>query len=298
MAGIFLGVSAAGWAAIGTATAIAGSAASFSQASASKNERRKAEAAAKNKMNAAREKLKVNYMESLSIPMEAYEREREALLVQGATAMQAATEGDQRGAGAVAGRVLQAQQEGQAEQRTAMAKDIFNLEAATAEESSRLRDVGVGLDLQEAEGAQMSAAAAEARRNAAISQGVQGITSAVQQTISAAPLYGKSQALKGISAIQKSNPELQSQIAAQYGKTTIGTGDAAQVKNIADLTPNEFNDYLLTNFTLEDLQGFGTTSPAQQGSGFQYTPVRMPSSTGTLNAGTQVQGINPFNYTW
>ena len=65
-------------------------------------------------MNAAREKLKVNYMESLSIPMEAYEREREALLVQGATAMQAATEGDQRGAGAVAGRVLQAQQEGQA----------------------------------------------------------------------------------------------------------------------------------------------------------------------------------------
>ena len=268
MAGIFLGVSAAGWAAIGTATAIAGSAASFSQASASKNERRKAEAAAKNKMNAAREKLKVNYMESLSIPMEAYEREREALLVQGATAMQAATEGDQRGAGAVAGRVLQAQQEGQAEQRTAMAKDIFNLEAATAEESSRLRDVGVGLDLEEAEGAQMSAAAAEARRNAAISQGVQGITSAVQQTISAAPLYGKSQALKGISAIQKSNPKLQSQIAAQYGKTTIGTGDAAQVKNIADLTPNEFNNYLLTNFTLEDLQGFGPTTPDQQNSGF------------------------------
>lgn len=271
---------------IGVGISVLGATASFAQAVEAKNDREDAELEAEKKMKAARASLEKNYMESLSIPIEAYEREREALLVQGATAMQAAAEGDQRGAGAVASRVLQFQQEGQAAQRTAMAQDLFNLEAATAEEESRLRDARASIDIAEAEGAQLASQAAEARRNAAISQGVQGITSAVQQGISAAPLYKKSQALKDISAIQKSNPELQSQIAAQYGKTTIGTGDAAQVKNIADLTPNEFNDYLLTNFTLEDLQGFGPTTPDQQNSGFQYTPS--PST------GSGMFGVNGY----
>ena len=153
MAGIFLGISAAGWAAISTTVAVAGSAASFGQANKQKNAMRQADAEAERKMRAAREKLEVNYLDTLSIPMEAYEREREALLVSGATAMQAATEGEERGVTATAGRVLQAQQAGQAASRTAMAQDIFNLDAAVAQEDSRLRDVGVGLDLQEAEGA-------------------------------------------------------------------------------------------------------------------------------------------------
>jgi len=221
--------------------------------------------------------------------------------VQGATAMQLAAEGDQRGTGATASRVLQYQLEGQAKQRTAMAQDLFNLDAATAEEESRLRDARASIDIAEAEGAQLAGAAAEALRNAAISQGIQGAATAASQTIAASNLYKTSQTNKQIDSLIKADPKnFQQNIGAKYGTTTIGTGDKAQVKNIADLAPIEFRDYLATNFTLDDLkaEGFGATPPPPKGGGFLYNPVRVPTTTGTLNAGTQVQGVNPFNYTW
>ena len=56
-----------------------------------------------------------------------------------------------------------------------MAEDLFNLEAATAEEASRLRDIGVNLDLAEAEGAQMAAADAARARAQAIQSGIEGV---------------------------------------------------------------------------------------------------------------------------
>ena len=263
MAGIFLGISAAGWAAISTTVAVAGSAASFGQANKQKNAMRQADAEAERKMRAAREKLEVNYLDTLSIPMEAYEREREALLVSGATAMQAATEGEERGVTATAGRVLQAQQAGQAASRTAMAQDIFNLDAAVAQEDSRLRDVGVGLDLQEAEGAQQASADAAAARANAISQGTQQAVSAVQQTISAAPLYGKSATTKQLTKMMETNPDLQSQVAAKYRTATFGSGEDAITRNVADLAPKEFRDWMGTNFSVNDLQssGFLTVPP-------------------------------------
>jgi len=261
---------------IGVGIAVVGATASFAQASQAKSDREEAELEADKKMKAARARLEKNYMQSLSIPTEAYEREREALLVQGATAMQAAVEGDQRGAGAVASRVLQYQQEGQAAQRTAMAKDIFNLEAATAEEESRLRDARASIDIAEAEGAQLASQAAEARRNAAISQGIQQTASAASQSIAASDLYKTSQENKQIDTLIKSDPRFQQKIGAKYGQTTIGTGDTAQVKNIADLSPLEFRDYLLTNFSLNDLKAQDlaylspTPPPKTDGSGFSY----------------------------
>ena len=186
------GLSAATLAAIGSTAIAAGTTtASFIQAGKQKKAQRRAEREAERKMKQARKKLEMNYMESLSIPLEAYEREMEAIQVQTAQATQAAVEGSQRGVAATAGQVQQVASEAQANQRTAMAEDLFNLEAATAEEASRLRDIGVNLDLAEVEGAQMAAADASRARAQAIQQGIQGVGQTAQSALSLVPLYQK-----------------------------------------------------------------------------------------------------------
>jgi hypothetical protein len=177
--------------AIGSAVATAGGAAmSFRQAARQNGLMKKAEADAQLAMEEARKKLEINYYASLGINKEPYELAREASLASGAQAIQAGVESE-RGAAATAGRVQMAQNEAQAGIRTEMGKEIADLEMKTAEEQSRLRDVGAQLDLAEVEGNQQVAADAQKAAAAATAQGWQGVTSAIQQGISAVPLYMK-----------------------------------------------------------------------------------------------------------
>ena len=162
---------------------------SFAQAAKQRKLQEEAERKADKMMKEARAKLDVNYMEALGIAKEPYELEREQMRAAGAQATAAAVEGEERGAGATAGRVMVAEQQGQAGIRSEMAKDIYELETATAKESSRLRDEDVKLDLAEAEGAQVAAAQAENLRSQAIQQGVQGAINTVQQGLAFVPLY-------------------------------------------------------------------------------------------------------------
>jgi len=164
---------------------------SFVQAGKQRRLQQQAEKDAAKAMADARKKLEVNYYEALGIQKEPYELEREALIAAGAQAIEAGRESE-RGAAAVAGRVQMAQQEGQAAIRTAMGKELTELEKATAMEESRLRDVGVQLDLEEAEGAQMAAAQAQEAAQKATAEGVQGVTSFIGQAAATAPLYAKS----------------------------------------------------------------------------------------------------------
>ena len=175
----------------GIAISVATTAMSFAEKKKAENRKREAEAAAERKMEEARKKLSVNYADELSIAKEPYQREREALLAQGANIMDAAVESE-RGGGASAGRLLAAQQEGQGQIRDAQSADLFNLEAAQAEEDSRLRDVNVGMDLNQIAGAQAAAAEAQDAANVAKQQAIQGIGSVAQQAMSFAPLYAKS----------------------------------------------------------------------------------------------------------
>lgn len=167
---------------------------SFAQAAKQKDMQRKAENKAAEMMAQARGKLEVNVYDQLAIAKEPYELQREALLTQGATALQAGVEGEARGAAATAGRVQMAQQQGQAQTRAAMTQELMGLEKLSAAEESRLRDIGVQLDLAEASGAQLAARDAQAASAAAVQQGMQGITSMASQLSAFAPLYEKSQA--------------------------------------------------------------------------------------------------------
>lgn len=175
----------------GIAISVATTAMSFAEKKKAENRKREAEAAAERKMEEARKKLSVNYADELSIAKEPYQREREALLAQGANIMDAAVESE-RGGGASAGRLLAAQQEGQGQIRDAQSVDLFNLEAAQAEEDSRLRDINVDMDLNQIAGAQAAAAEAQDAANVAKQQAIQGIGSVAQQAMSFAPLYAKS----------------------------------------------------------------------------------------------------------
>ena len=247
--------------AAGTATA------SFISAGKAKSRRDDAERTADRKLIEAKEKLDVNYLEGLSLPMEAYEREREAISVGTSTALQAATEGDQRGVGATAGRVLQADQQAQAESRTAMAGDLFNLEAATAEEESRLRDVLAQIDLGEASGAQIAAAEAADQRQQDIQSGISSATSAVQQGISAAPLYAKTSGGRKTNRIMRQaddgGAQFQKNIALKHPNNT----------DIAAMGANDFKSFMGENYTRRQIKGFDFTQQPPTGGGVYQDPL-------------------------
>lgn len=146
-------------------------------------------------MEKARKALEINYYASQGIKKEPYELEREALLSAGAQAIEAGVESE-RGAAATAGRVMMAQNEAQAGQRTAMGQELTELENKQLAEESRLRNATVNLDLGEAEGAQLAARDAEQARAAAMKQGFEGVASSIKQASDFIPLYQKTQGAK------------------------------------------------------------------------------------------------------
>lgn len=204
---------AAGTAAIiGAVSSGVGAVMSFAQVAEQQKNIQKAQEAAAKFMSEARKKIEVNYMDQLSINKEPYELQREALLSSGAQAIQAAAEGD-RGAAAAAGRVQMAQTEAQGQIRSEMGKDLSELERLSAEEESRLRDIGVQLDLGEVEGAQRAMADAEEAKARSMTQGFQGLTGMATNIAQLVPLYMQSGAGK---AFEKSE--------AAYLKAAQGGG--------------------------------------------------------------------------
>jgi hypothetical protein len=175
--------------AIGGLAMTAGSTvASAIQAGKQKKAQAQAEQDAIKAMAEVRKKLEVNYMDKLAVQKEPYELQMEAALVQGSEAIQAGRE-QERGAAATAGRVQMAMNEMGADIRTAMGKELSDIEKLKVQEQSRLRDIGVQVDLGEVEGQQQMAADAQAAAAAATNQAWEGVTSMGQQALQLVPLY-------------------------------------------------------------------------------------------------------------
>lgn len=177
------------------AASTGGAALSFRQALKANNLQKQAQRDAENAMQQARKTLGVNYLAGLSIQKEGYELERDALLAQGAQAIQAGVESE-RGSAATAGRIQFAQNEAQAGQRVAMGQELANLEKLKAQEDARIATTLGNLSLMEAQGQQQIAADAAKEKAAAIQSGMASATSAIQQGIQAVPLFSKG---KGVS---------------------------------------------------------------------------------------------------
>ena len=174
---------------VGIAAAVGSTAMSFSQANKQKKLQKEAESEAEKAMASARGRLDVNYMEALSVQKEPYELQREAMVAQGAQTVDAAQESE-RGTAAAAGRVQMAQADVQGDIRTAMGKELTEIERLKVAEESRLRDLQTQLDLGEIEGAQMAARNAQEMAAQATAQGFEGVTSAATQAANIIPLYG------------------------------------------------------------------------------------------------------------
>jgi len=205
---------------------------SFVQANKQKKLQRQAEQEAQKAMEEARKRLEVNYYDQLAVQKEPYELEREALLSAGAQAIQAGVEGESRGVAPTAGRVIMAQNEAQAGQRTAMGKELSDLAKLSASEESRLRDVNVQLDLEEVAGAQMAARDAQEARAAAIAQGMEGIQNMGQMAMQMAPLYTKNiGAQKSAVAASVGNRDVGDLMTQEYNGQPIGMIDFNAMSN-------------------------------------------------------------------
>ena len=178
-----------GLAIAGLAVSVGTTTMSFVQANKQKNLQNAANIKANELLEDAKKRLDVNKYEALAIQKEPYKLQREALLSQGAAGLQAGVEGSQRGAAATAGRVQMAQQAAQGDVRTAMGKEMMDLDKLVAAEDSRLLDVGMQLGLEESAGARQAARDASNARQQAIMSGVQGIAGIGETAISQAGLY-------------------------------------------------------------------------------------------------------------
>ena len=289
---------------------------SFTQAAKQQGLAREAQAKADQAMQDARKKLEVNYYKQLGIQKEPYELQREALLVQGAQALEGAREAD-RGAAATAGRLQAMQNEAQAGVRTAMGKELMDLEALTATEESRLRDVNVQLDMGEVAGAQQAISDAEQARAASMTQGMQGIAGMASYASQFVPLYMESasgrQLDKQMAAYNKAATE--GKLPAQLqGKTYQQALAMKYGQGIEALNQPEFMDYMgkMSRNQIKNLYNPLTldySTIAQQQAGRiptnysfdrpgelnQYTPNYQSGGTLPANMGGQYDPFGLFN---
>jgi hypothetical protein len=199
---------------------------SFANASKQARLQRQAEADAAKAMAEARNKLEVNFYDQLAVKKEPYELEREAALAAGAQAIEAGKESE-RGATATAGRIQMAQTDQQRQIASAMGDELSNLEKLSATEDSRLRDVGVQLDLGEAEGAQQAAADAQKAKATAITQGMQSVGELAQQSSTLLHLYEKNRG-KQIDAMGQMSWSQDDYAKFKNVPSNFGMGDAVQ----------------------------------------------------------------------
>jgi len=301
---------------IGLATTAATTGMSFVQAGKQRRMQRQAESEAEKAMAEARKKLEVNYYEALGIQKEPYELQREALLQQGAMGVEAGREGDVRGAAATVGRVQMAQQEAQAGIRSAMGQELTDLAKLTAAEESRLRDVGVGLDLEEVAGAQLAAANAQEMGAQAVQQGMQGVTSFGSQLAAAAPMFGKAsgnQFGKLSEAASKAGLTTD-QYQKQLSEFAKNSPKFSKLSGVGKMTPDQFGEFMVSqspqflkslgkSFTPTSIQSAALSAPQQGLIGapletqMQYTgpssrlnPLSPPSRANMVT--------NPFAINW
>lgn len=179
---------------LGAGAQLVGTGLSFAQAAREKREMEQANREAAKSMLEAKRRLDVNVYDELAIAKEPYELEREQMLMLGASALQQGVEGSARGAAATAGRVQMATGQAAAQTRANMSKELRELEKLSAAEEGRLADMGMGISLEQVEGAQEAARLAELRRQQAIASGVKGIGGAfttLMQDEDIAPLFKK-----------------------------------------------------------------------------------------------------------
>lgn len=244
-----------------TAASLGGSYMSFRQAAQQRRLQGEAREAAEKMIQEARKRADQNVYEGLSVNKEPYNRMREDLISQSAEALRAGIESD-RGAGAVAGRILMAQNVAGRNIAEAQALEQSKINELVAGEEGRLQDYLASLSEMEAEGAQMAEAQAQQAAAQATAQGFTGLTSAIGSASELLPLYYKSQGAKGYEKLSQqalggglSQEQFQNELVGLASKDprfaklsgvgyTANAKDAKGNKIEGKMTPAQFQDFL------------------------------------------------------
>lgn len=205
--------------------------ASFTQAAQANKKAKAAQKDADEALNKARQRLKENKFAGLTIPKKAFEQARRDAQVTTATILKAATEGDQRGVAATAGKVQLASDKGAEKIASQVENRLFQIDAMKAKEDARLQGLNVGLDLKEIQGQQAAAQAAEAMAANSLTAGIQGLASTVGA---------------GINALSE-NPKTAEVKNLETAENLVEKGVRKETLNVEDLA-----GYIANDSTLDD----------------------------------------------
>jgi hypothetical protein len=288
--------------AIGTSVAAAG--ASAGQAVSAGQAARKASRTAEESFNKAMNELSVNRIAGLSLPREAMERQIEANLAAGADITQAGRESE-RGAAAIAGQVYRGQTEAQRNIAGDLGQQLMGLEAATAEEDTRLAGARANLNLAEAQGAQAAAAQFGAQKDAAITGAFSALQSAGQQYMEGSELFKEGEGAREFKRLKDDYDKavLGGNIGSEFIDPTTnkalpftsaiskltGYGDLSSVGSMDQL---KAMDYLIGRPDIvKSISGDVFTRKPSQGISATLPQRNLPTS---LNAFSPSFNINPF----
>jgi len=175
---------------VGIATGAVAAGMSFKQAADAKSAAEQADIDAKALMDEAKKNLEKNYMEELTVPLDAFEAASTENLALQQQSIEAIREGDQRGAVNVGA----AQQIGanEAEKRRILMQDqLFGLEKIKAEEKDSIRDDLVSLQVAGAADENLRIRDLEESMTAARGNAVRGLGQMATSALEMAPLYKK-----------------------------------------------------------------------------------------------------------
>lgn len=193
---------------IGTAAAIASMAAtagstgmSISQASKARKAQREAEREAQRITEETKRMMDMNPFEAVAIQKEPYEIMAESIVEGAAREAELLAEADPRYLAGMAGARGQQQQDQLEKVRSAMSRELQDLEMTTAQEESNIRNNLQRFAEKEITGAQQAAAEQERIANQATVGAIQGFGSLAGQAAELAPLYSSGGAEKQLSEI-------------------------------------------------------------------------------------------------
>ena len=209
---------------VAVVSAVSSSAVAGASSAKSKAAARAAEAVADRKLKSAKKELQRMEYQGLSLDLEGYRQEQESSQVAAAMAIDAGQQADGRSLAAVAGRAQMADIEQQRQARVDKGARLDDLDKIKADERKEVHQQMAGLDLAEAQGAQIAAAEADVM---AQKQQDQAITSGVQAVGAAANLY---------SAVQ-----------GPYDPTGVKTAVNKGIDDMSDADFDSIKDYAMYN---------------------------------------------------
>tara|TARA_Y100001938_G_scaffold148887_1_gene233903 strand:+ start:984 stop:1733 length:750 start_codon:yes stop_codon:yes gene_type:complete len=179
---------------IGGLTGVASAAYSFYQADQEAKAAAEAQRQQARLRQDARKRAEVNYFEGLTLPMEAYEQAFENTLASSQTQVEALQEADPRALAAGIGRVGAIATQRDAQTRTTMAEDLFNLDKMKAQSRDAINQQLLAMDVAEKREMAQRERDAERLKAQQVQAGITGVTSAAKGIDALIPLFTSSKA--------------------------------------------------------------------------------------------------------